>query len=120
LAIEHEHFQQGKIMRMCYVTERRMAAPEGTSQETLNSLSTVRFYSQEKPRSLTRASLAGVTVTDAIYDGAQFEHVRWFFVVDAGEIRQIVISCGATHPVSNEVKSNIAGMLETLRIKDQP
>jgi hypothetical protein len=124
LGIEHRQFQQNGLMRTCYVTERRIQAPLNTSQETLNAIAraNARLASAGTPRSSANANVDGVTVNEAIYDQPVYHHARWFFISHQAAALQIIISCGATGPVSSEVEANIANianMLQSLRIESR-
>lgn len=118
LGIEHNRFQErDQSMRTCFITERRGPAPSQVPQSRLNEMSrrtTGVFTHTGDPLTLERIDIDGVLVANATYERPFFQHMRWFYVSDSDEIIQYHINCGASGQASDEVKANIASMLQTL------
>jgi hypothetical protein len=122
VAIEHRAFQADGAMRFCTVFQEVQPLMFGGQQRDMNTLLRSRAATAAQgvldapPVTHHVLDINGVAVLDAIGDTRLYQHARVFYLVDGRTLRQIIISCGAAHPATPEVRANIASMLQTLRI----
>lgn len=125
LAIEHREFQSSGQMLTCFVTERRQVLGASISQDRANAATSAMGLAGIE-RTVGAAidqseivDIDGVTVIDASYTVQWRQHMRLFYLADGAYVRQILINCGATPPVSSEVADGITNLLRTLRFGPQ-